>query len=210
MGSSEPLVHFYDLSGPKPWSPACWCTRYALNYKQIPYTTTKISYPAIKPKCDELFSGAEGVEATVPIVEVLGQNYKALNNSTPIANLLNERFTEENGYRHLKDVEKVDTYENEIMTLGRSILMWIMNDVYENALDPSDGSKEYFKRTREASTKTPMKDVMEIIGGGEAKILEEIKALWSSLRERMRRDDGSGERKSVYSLSKDPTSHLNL
>jgi hypothetical protein len=79
MAATEPLIRLYDLSGPKPWSPWCWCTRYALNYQGIPYTTTELSYPGFKPTCEKLFSDMTGLEATVPIIEILGPDYKALN-----------------------------------------------------------------------------------------------------------------------------------
>lgn len=154
MASQEPLVRFHELSGPKPWSPYNWCTRYALNYKQIPYTVTKISYPGIRGKCEELFGDldAAGVEATSPIIEILQPPYKALNDSTPIVKLLNERFTGKDGFKHLKGVDELEDYQNAVRALGgvgKSILTWVINDVYNNALDPNDGSKEYFKQTRE-------------------------------------------------------------
>lgn len=197
MTSSEPLVRFYDLSGPKPWSPACWCTRYALNYKGIPYETVKISYPAIEPKCKELFADMTGLEATVPIIEVLGPQYKPLNDSAPIAMLLNERFTEEMGYRHLNGVEELAGYE---CRPERAIIRWVLNDVYENALDPDDGSKEYFKRTREEQAGCAMKDFMQVKGGGEEGVWAMLKDGWAPLRERMKGDDGAGECKCCQSV----------
>ncbi len=126
-----------------------WLTRYALNYKGIPYTVAKISYPGIRPKCEELFPDMTGLEATVPIIEILQPPYKALNDSTPIVKLLNERFTEADGFKHHKDVEKVDAYEESLGHYRRGIFRWIIYDVWRNSLDPNDGSKEYFKETRE-------------------------------------------------------------
>jgi hypothetical protein len=192
MTSPEPLVRFYDLSGPKTWSPTCWATRYALNYKGIPYVTVKLSYPDIKPTCEKLFPDMTGLVATVPIIEALGPDYKPLNDSTPIAMLLNERFTEEMGYKHLKDVEKLAGYTSPP---NMAIPHWILNDVYENSLDPHDGSKEYFKSTREARWKCELKDFMQVRGGGEEAVWEELKVEWAKLRERMNHDDGQGERK---------------
>jgi glutathione S-transferase len=192
MTTPEPLVRFYDLSGPKPWSPWCWCTRYALNYKEIPYTTTKLSYPGIKPTCKKLFLDMTGLEATVPIIEILGPDYKVLNDSIPIARLLNERFTEKDGFKDLKGVEGLEEYAKNA---ERGIIWWIVNDVYENALDPDDGSKEYFKTTRESLLKYDLKDVTKLKGGGEEKVLETIRKGWALLRERMKGEDGSGERK---------------
>jgi glutathione S-transferase len=199
MSSPEPLVRFYDLSGPKTWSPACWSTRYALNYKGIPYSITKLSYPAIRPTCEKLFPDMTGLEATVPIIEILGPNHKALNNSTPIAELLNERFTEEAGYKHLKGIEEVKKYEAETASLGLALLRWVIQDVWENALDPNDCSREYFKKTREAVFNCELKDVTELRGGGEAAVIEDIKKAWALLRDRMKGEDGTGERKSSIS-----------
>jgi hypothetical protein len=195
MSTSKPLVRFYELSGPKPWSWACWCTRFALNYKGIPYTTVKLSYPGIKPVCDRLFPNNPEIIATVPIIEILQPPYQALNDSTPIAKLLNERFTEKDGYRDLKLVDQADEYEETALKfLGRPIHRWILNDVYENALDKEDGSREYFKRTREEKLGCELKDLIEVKGGGEAAILEDMREQWKGLRERMASEDGSGER----------------
>lgn len=191
----DALVRFYDLSGPKPWSPACWCTRYALNYKGIPYATTKLSYPSIRPKCEELFPDMTGIEATVPIIEILQPPTKALNDSTPIARLLNERFTERDGYKDLKLVDEVAAYDNgEAKYLGRPIFRWIVNDIYENTLDKEDGSREFFKATREKFLKCELRDVIDVKGGGEAAIIEDLKLQWVGLKDRMAKEDGTAER----------------
>jgi hypothetical protein len=196
MSSAEPLVRFYDLSGPKPWSPSCWLTRFALNYKRIPYTTVKVPYPGIKPLCESLFPDMTDIGATVPIVEILQPPHQVLNDSTPIAKLLNERFTEKDGYRDLILVDKVDEYDaSGGQFLGRAIIRWIINDVYETALDKEDGSREYFKTTREGFLGCDLKDVTEVRGGGEAAVLEDLKVQWARLRERMASEDGKGERK---------------
>lgn len=197
MSTEAPLVHFYDLSGPKPWSHACWCTRFALNYKGIPYSTTPISYPSIAQKCAELFPDMTGLDATVPIIEILGGSlsaggdYKALNDSTPIAHLLNERFTPEMGYKHLEDVG----FEGASMA-NEGLLPWIVNDVYENCLNPSDGSKEYFKRTREEKWGCRLEDVLSIPGKGEEELLGLVRERFARLRERMKGLDARGERES--------------
>lgn len=136
------------------------------------------------------------ISATVPIIEILQPPYRALNNSTPIAKLLNERFTEKDGYRDLKLVDEVDEYDvSGARFLRRPILRWIINDVYETALDKEDGSREFFKTTREDFLGCDIKDVTEVRGGGEAAVLADLKVQWASLRERMVSDDGKGERK---------------
>ena len=136
-----------------------------------------------------------GLEETVPLIEILGPNYKALNDSTPIAVLLNARFTEKDGFKDLKGIEDLPKWEADTGMLQRYIARWIVNDVYENALDPDDGSKEFFKTTRESYLKCELKDVIEIKGGGEAAVIEGIKSSWAPLKERMHNEDGNGERK---------------
>jgi hypothetical protein len=76
MSNEGPLVRLYELSGEPPGSPYCWLIRFALNLKGIPYTVTKLSFPAIKPTCEKFFPGMEGISATVPIIELLGLKSK--------------------------------------------------------------------------------------------------------------------------------------
>ncbi|RDW66388.1 hypothetical protein BP6252_10023 [Coleophoma cylindrospora] len=193
MTTPEPQVRFYDLSGPEPWSPACWCTRYALNYKGIPYTVTKLSYPDIRPTCERLFADMTGLHATVPIIEILGDKLQALNDSTPIARLLNEKFPASEGYRDLKGLDVMDDYQRKSVPCRKAILSWILADVHDCALDPHDGSKEYFKRTREERFKVPLSEVTEKVGGGEEAVLQQIREGWEPLRQRMMQEDGTGD-----------------
>jgi hypothetical protein len=196
MAPPEPLVRFYDLSGPKPWSPACWRTRYALNFKRVPYECVKLSYPAIKPTCEKLISPTiKKRDATVPIIEILQDPYVAKNDSTPIAELLNERFTEKDGYPELKLVKELDKYEEETMFRQRAVFRWICYDVWVNALDDKDGSKEFYKSTREVSLGR-LETITERRGGGDAAVYEDHKVQWLSLKERMAKEDGTGERES--------------
>ncbi|RDW71831.1 hypothetical protein BP5796_07865 [Coleophoma crateriformis] len=190
MATSKLLVRFYDLSGPKTWSPACWSTRYALNYKGIPYTVTKLSYPDIRPTCERLFADMTGLRATVPIIEILGDKPQALNDSTPIARLLNERFPASEGYRDLKCLDVMDDYQRKSRHCRQAILLWIVADVHGYALDPHE---EYFKRTREESFKVPLSEVTEKIGGGEEAVLQQIREGWEPMRQRMMQEDGTGD-----------------
>lgn len=199
--SPEPLVRFYDLSGPKPWSPACWRIRYALNYKRIPYTVTKLSYPAIKPTCEKLLSSMiskEGFDYTVPIIEILTPPYVAINDSAPIARLLNERFPEKDGYPELKLIDESVVYSRGLRGIG--IFEWIVYDVWANALDKEDGSREYFRRTREADDEMALEEIADKIGGGEAAIIRNLEDKWGSLKERMVGDGEMAERRFSFQL----------
>lgn len=40
-----------------------------------------------------------------------------------------------------------------------------------------------------------MKDLMQVKGGGEEACIEKIKGSWVDLQERMKNEDGTGERK---------------
>ncbi|KAF8865285.1 hypothetical protein BDZ45DRAFT_668724 [Acephala macrosclerotiorum] len=71
--------------------------------------------------------------------------------------------------------------------------MWIVYDVWQNALDPNDGSKEYFKMTREERMEMELKDFLPVKGGGEEATIEKIRGSWVGLQERMKNEDGTGE-----------------
>ncbi|KAG9242929.1 hypothetical protein BJ878DRAFT_481568 [Calycina marina] len=77
----------------------------ALNFKGILYEPVKLSFPGMKPKCEELLDmAAPCADDTVPIIEFLGVNYKALNDLPAILNLFNARFTQNDGFRDLPGV----------------------------------------------------------------------------------------------------------
>lgn len=126
----------------------------------------------------------------------------ALNESTAIAKLLNENFREEDGYKKLERVEEVDEHVEEVkrgnVGLVRAIFRWIAKDIHDNALDPDDGSREFFRKTREGNAGCELNDITEVKGGGEAALLEELRGSWKSLRERMSKEDGNGDREFYY------------
>ncbi|KAJ7483558.1 hypothetical protein FB451DRAFT_1234964 [Mycena latifolia] len=52
-----PPIVFYDIPSTLPnkcWSPNTWKTRYALNFKGIPYKTSWVEYPDIEPLSREV------------------------------------------------------------------------------------------------------------------------------------------------------------
>ncbi|KAI0684281.1 glutathione transferase GTE1 [Cytidiella melzeri] len=56
----DPII-FYDIDSPKAgraWSPHTWRTRYALNYKGIPYKTEWVEYPDIEALCKKIGASA--------------------------------------------------------------------------------------------------------------------------------------------------------
>lgn len=194
QSQEPPKVRLYDLSGPKPWSPACWNTRYALNYKGIPFETVHVSFPNIVPTNQKLLGSTPREDDTVPILEILSPEYKVLNESTEIAHLLESTFPPEKGYKPLKDLDKVKQYIKDRKDLIRWIFCWVAHDAYENCLDRSDGSREFFKeKTRVKSGGYRLED-LSAVKGGEVVVMEGIRERWEGLRLRMEGDDGSGER----------------
>jgi len=211
---TQPLITFYELAGPKSWSPFCWHTRFVLNYKGIPFQTEKLSYPDIKPKFEELIGSdwkEKGLQPTVPIIQILPANSynippQALNDSIPIAKFLNKVFTPELGFKHLEGIEDSITY-HDLMSKKKgqsfmSLLYWVTYDIWANALKGDERSQEHFRRTREedmAKVKgqeagsIPLEDFLEKVGGGEDEIIKGVKLVWVELKERMAKEDGSAE-----------------
>lgn len=207
---TEPLVHFYDLAGPDTWSPSCWHTRFALAYKGIPYKTTKLSYPDIKPTCERLFGtdfADKGLEATVPIIEILPSSIhttppQALNDSIPIAKLLNQVFTPELGFKHLEGIEEAERYQKILFSGGAwaGAWSWTIADVWGNTLKGDVKGQEFVRRTREEHVKCTLEEVMEVKGGGEENIIKKMREGWVILKERMAKEDGTGERELIYTF----------
>lgn len=135
------------------------------------------------------------IGATVTTIEIPQPPCQVLKDSTPIAKLLNEWFTEKDGFKPLKLVDEVGEYDaGGAKYLGRAVIRWIMFDAYKNSLDKKGGSREYFKITRESGLGCRPKDVTEVRGGGEAAVFEDLKVRWGIMRERMAREDGTGKR----------------
>lgn len=207
MATEKPLIRFYDLSGPIPWSPKCWNTRFVLNFKNVPYETIQVPFPGVKPTCEKLFGDLEatGVDDSVPIIELLetpNRPYKVLNDSTPIAELLEKTFPPEEGYKPIVGLDQIRQYEKERGRLLGWILRFIAPYIYENCVDPTDGSREFFKRTREGFFKCSLDEVMDVAGGGEENVLKELATCWEALRVRMQSDDGTGERMYIFRIYK--------
>jgi hypothetical protein len=101
----------------------------------------------------------------------------------------------------LKGVSEVGVYDEKFWKswgVGRGVQFCMMNDVYESAPDPNDGSREFLKVKSEKFTNCSLKDALEVRDGGEAAVLEQIEDSWVSLREKMKAEDGTGEREFLF------------
>ncbi|TCD63610.1 hypothetical protein EIP91_005189 [Steccherinum ochraceum] len=95
------VLVLYDIPGKteetKAWSPSTWKTRFALNYKGIPYRTEWVEYPDIEKVCKEI--GAEPTDTnpdgtplyTFPVIHDPSTN-TVLSNSIPIALYLDKTY----------------------------------------------------------------------------------------------------------------------
>jgi len=128
---------------------------------------------------------------------------KALNDSVPIARFLNEMFTGEDGFRFLEGVEEALEYDERLTVnkFFRPLLRWIVADVWRNALDGDERGQAYFRETREkrfgevifgGEKAVRLEDILEL-SGGEERTLQGLREGWVELRERMEKEDGSGE-----------------
>lgn len=75
-------------------------------------------------------------------------------------------------------------------------------------MDRSDGSREFYKRTRETDEGCALQDIMNVVGGGEDSILRDLRSYWDALRVRTHGDDGTGERMYMLLAHKVPASLL--
>ncbi|EEB91464.1 hypothetical protein MPER_10169 [Moniliophthora perniciosa FA553] len=96
----SPLIRFFDIPSklrPMSWSPNCWKTRYALNYKKIPYETVWVEYPDIEKTCRDLGALPTSTKKdgspqyTLPVIHDLSKN-QIVSDSTKIAVYLDAAY----------------------------------------------------------------------------------------------------------------------
>ncbi|KAK7040385.1 hypothetical protein VNI00_009862 [Paramarasmius palmivorus] len=94
------FIRFFDIPSklkPMAWSPNCWKTRYALNYKKVPYQTTWVEYPDIEKTCRDLGALPTSTKQdgspqyTLPVIHDLATNV-VVSDSTKIAAYLDTTY----------------------------------------------------------------------------------------------------------------------
>ncbi|KAJ5726360.1 Glutathione S-transferase-like protein ustS [Penicillium malachiteum] len=181
MAESNP-VHFFDIPSTLPgssksWSPNTLKVRTVLNFKNIPYTQSWISYPDIKPFTQGLGLEANptGYKWTLPAIihdSVTSNPNGAMMDSLPIVQHLDKVFPEpplfpsgDASYALLLAVQRLT------IGLGPAIRSIIIPTVPEY-LDPR--GQEYFVRTRSESFGKPLAEVRPTDPA-------EIQELWESV-----------------------------
>ncbi|KAF5361271.1 hypothetical protein D9758_010318 [Tetrapyrgos nigripes] len=99
---SDNVLIFYDIPSRDlgPWSPNTWKTRYALNFKNIPYKTIWVEYPDIEPTLKQLniapcMTKADGVTPHYTLPAIYDPVRKeGVTDSLAIAVWLDERYPE--------------------------------------------------------------------------------------------------------------------
>ncbi|KAJ5930608.1 hypothetical protein N7466_006101 [Penicillium verhagenii] len=181
MANTEP-VHFFDiistLPGPlKSWSPNTLKVRTVLNFKQIPYTQSWISYPDIAPlmKGFGLEAYETGFAYTLPAIvhSSVPSPQGAMMDSLPIAEHLDRVFPDrplfpsgDASYALYLAVSHL-----VIGAIGPGIRTLIIPRVPDH-LDPR--GQEYFVRTRTESFGMPLAEV-------RPKEEEEIAKIWETM-----------------------------
>ncbi|KAI0839215.1 putative glutathione S-transferase [Hypoxylon sp. FL0890] len=159
--SNQEIV-FFDLPSRPPnksWSGNTLRTRYALNFKGIPYRTEWIEYPDIKPRFQDHLPKKDLY--TVPTIILPDGTW--VTDSKEIAKVLEEKHPEPS--LHL-DSPYLPKYVEHLIEVFKALGPVYMPGVYKNILN--EPSLEYFRTTREKWSGKTMEKLEESGGpGGE-------------------------------------------
>ncbi|PPR00407.1 hypothetical protein CVT26_009692 [Gymnopilus dilepis] len=157
-------IIFYDIPSAAPenaWSPNTWKTRFALNYKGIPYKTEWVEYPDIEAHCIKLGIDATQKKAdgkplyTLPAIHDTSTG-AYIADSLKIAEYLDKTYPDTprlfpNNTVGLQ-VAFVEAFVSNLSALWQFALPAV-----NKILNPS--SEAYFRRTREAMFGKTMEDL---------------------------------------------------
>ncbi|KZT11967.1 uncharacterized protein LAESUDRAFT_670156 [Laetiporus sulphureus 93-53] len=163
VSSSEAII-FYDLLSTAPgkaWSPNTWKTRFALNYKGLPYKTVWVEYPDVAGVCNEI--GASPTDTwpdgspwyTLPAI--YDPNTKTtVSDSAMIARYLDKTYPD----TPVLIPPETDAFhaafqEVFLLTIQKSILPLLLPPSV-TVLNPP--SAAYFRRTREMLYSKPLEE----------------------------------------------------
>ncbi|KAI0160712.1 putative glutathione S-transferase [Xylariaceae sp. FL1272] len=135
---------------PKAWSLNPWKIRLLLNYKKLDYTTEWLVYPDIKPRLQPHFP-ADHQSFTIPTVKMPDGTY--IMNSKFIAEALEKAYPEPS--IHLNSPYQQPMLDH-LSNAHEALQSVYQPGVYNNVL--SEGSKEYFHRTRSEAAGMPLEE----------------------------------------------------
>lgn len=151
-------IILFDLPGKdgKCWSFNPWKTRFALNYKALPYTTEWLEYPDIKPRLEPHLDNVPAY--TVPTIRYTDGRY--IRDSRAIADLLEKEHPSPS--LHL-DSPYLSQLEKLFPELVGAVIGHFIPLVPKRIL--SDASQEYWYRTRESRLGMTLDALEEARGG---------------------------------------------
>ncbi|KAJ7121542.1 hypothetical protein C8R44DRAFT_831646 [Mycena epipterygia] len=176
---STPIV-FYDIPSTIPhkaWSPNTWKTRYALNYKGIPYKTVWVEYPEIEALSKELGAAPTTTKPdgrphyTLPMIQDPSTG-AVVSDSTKIAVYLDATYPDAPRLMPPRTEGLFRAFEAAATASIAPILPYGL-PASNARLNPV--SEAYYRSTREANYRTTMEDMTP---KGEADVVA-----WGKLKE---------------------------
>ncbi|KAF7358443.1 Glutathione S-transferase-like protein ustS [Mycena venus] len=149
-------IVFYDIPSTLPnkcWSPNLWKTRYALNFKGIPYKTVWVEYPEIEALCKQIGAAPTRNKPdgrphfTLPVIHDLSTG-AVISDSTKIAAYLDTTYPEKPVLMPAGTAGFHRAFEDAAHALIAPIYPYGL-PASHTKLNPL--SAEYFRRTREES-----------------------------------------------------------
>ncbi|KAJ6534990.1 hypothetical protein B0H19DRAFT_1184644 [Mycena capillaripes] len=147
-------IVFYDIPSTlriKCWSPNLWKTRYALNFKGIPYKTAWIEYPEIEALCRKIGAPPTGKKRdgrpyfTLPVIHDLSTG-AVISDSPNIAAYLDATYPDKPRLMPAGTIALHRAFEDAARPLLAPLTRYAHPPSQAN-LNPA--SAEYFRRTRE-------------------------------------------------------------
>ncbi|KAJ6506740.1 hypothetical protein C8R45DRAFT_970390 [Mycena sanguinolenta] len=147
-------IVFYDIPSSLPsvcWSPNLWKTRYALNFKGIPYKTVWVEYPDIEARCKEIGAAPTRNKVdgrphyTLPVIHDLSTG-AVISDSSKIAAYLDATYPD----KPLLMPAGTAGLHRAFQSAGQALIALIVPyglPASHKTLNPP--SAEYFRRTRE-------------------------------------------------------------
>ncbi|KAJ7704839.1 hypothetical protein B0H17DRAFT_1326369 [Mycena rosella] len=159
-----PPIVFYDIPSTLPnkaWSPNTWKTRYALNYKGVPYTTVWVEYPDIEPLCRDIGATPTSTKAdgrphyTLPIIHDPSTGL-VVSDSTKIAAYLDATYSDTPRLIPVGTMGLQRAFEAAAQSLLAPVTQY-GHPAANAKLNPT--SEAYIRRTREAMWRKTLEEL---------------------------------------------------
>jgi len=172
----------------KPWSPSTWATRFALNYKGLPYHTEWIEYPDIKSHCIDIGASPSEIEPSgepyysLPVIYDPNTS-ETITDSFQIALYLDRQYPE---MPKLFPVPNTESLSYGFLTaMGKNFRAPLYPMILAGVCEClNERSAVYFRETREANY---VPKTLEEVSYGKGKDSEEYKKLWNDLEKGLQR-----------------------